>query len=161
MKAGKTRVWRSRKGVSVVIATVILVAVAIVVSVAVAFWMGSITGQYTRFEKLQVVDPLSAKGASYWNLTFTIRNTGAADATIDNVLINGYTANSTKWNAIWSQSDDGTTWENFNCDLLIPSGQTKYMRIDIPLSATSSGTTLEIKFHSAAGMEYPKMVMLP
>ena len=43
-----------RKAISPVIATVILVAVAISVSVAVSYWMGSIAGQYTSFEKVEI-----------------------------------------------------------------------------------------------------------
>ena len=88
----KSRGLRGRKGISPVIATVILVAVAITVAVLVAFWMGGITGQYTRFEKLQVQDPVIEKiptdSPTDWNLTFTIKNTGASEATIDDVFIN-------------------------------------------------------------------------
>ncbi|MCD6530301.1 type IV pilin, partial [Candidatus Bathyarchaeota archaeon] len=83
---------RGKRGISPVIATVILVAVAITVAVSVAFWMGGISGQYTRFEKLQVQDPVIVKyynmtdnaGANnHWNLTFTVKNVGSTDATIE------------------------------------------------------------------------------
>ena len=45
---------KNRKGLSPVISTVILVAVAITVAVAVAYWMSSIAGQYTTFEKVEI-----------------------------------------------------------------------------------------------------------
>ena len=45
---------KNRKGLSPVIATVILVAVAITVAVSVAYWMSSIAGQYTTFEKVEI-----------------------------------------------------------------------------------------------------------
>lgn len=45
---------KSRKGLSPVISTVILVAVAITVAVSVAYWMSSIAGQYTTFEKVEI-----------------------------------------------------------------------------------------------------------
>ncbi len=46
------KILKNRKAVSPVIATVILVAVAITISVAVAYWMGGISSQYTKFENL-------------------------------------------------------------------------------------------------------------
>jgi flagellin-like protein len=49
---------RSRRAVSPVIATVILVAIAITVAVAVAYWMGGIAGQYTRFEQIEIQSAL-------------------------------------------------------------------------------------------------------
>jgi len=45
---------KNRKGLSPVIATVILVAVTITVAVAVSYWMSSIAGQYTTFEKVEI-----------------------------------------------------------------------------------------------------------
>lgn len=50
----KTLKLKNRKGLSPVIATVILVAVAITVAVSVAYWMSSIAGQYTTFEKVEI-----------------------------------------------------------------------------------------------------------
>ncbi|MCJ7761670.1 hypothetical protein MUP59_11115, partial [Candidatus Bathyarchaeota archaeon] len=46
----------SRKGISPVIATVILVAVTITVSVSIAYWMGGISGSYTRIGNRVFID---------------------------------------------------------------------------------------------------------
>ncbi len=51
---------------SPVIATVILVAVAITVAVAVAYWMGGIASQYTKFEKVEI-----QTGVCTWNKSGT------------------------------------------------------------------------------------------
>ena len=153
----KSRGLRGRKGISPVIATVILVAVAITVAVSVAFWMGGITGQYTRFEKLQVLDPVIDKGTGEWNLTFTIKNTGASDATINDVLINGVSYSS-------FSGIDVTDPTGFSTNgLPITSGSTDTLTLNINASSSglSAGTTIEVKFRSASGSEYPKMVTLP
>ncbi|MGQ9461354.1 MAG: archaellin/type IV pilin N-terminal domain-containing protein, partial [Candidatus Bathyarchaeaceae archaeon] len=42
-----------RRGISPVIATVIIVAVTIAVSIAVAYWMGGLASFFTRFEKIE------------------------------------------------------------------------------------------------------------
>ncbi|RLF08230.1 MAG: hypothetical protein DRJ64_01405, partial [Thermoprotei archaeon] len=44
----------NNKGISPVIATVIIVAVAIAISIAVAFWMTGIVGLFTGFEQVQI-----------------------------------------------------------------------------------------------------------
>ncbi|PDM26810.1 hypothetical protein CP083_01890 [Candidatus Bathyarchaeota archaeon B24-2] len=166
---------RGKRGISPVIATVILVAVAITVAVSVAFWMGGITGQYTRFEKLQVQDPVIVKSSDHWNLTFTVKNVGSTDATIEELLINGEPFSSSTWNVNGSQVTNSTyvfasstesglstvTGSNSTISVTIESGNTYYIRVRLGASLTSSGTALEFKFRTASGYEYPKMVTLP
>ncbi|MCD6530617.1 hypothetical protein J7L06_10120 [Candidatus Bathyarchaeota archaeon] len=165
---------RGKRGISPVIATVILVAVAITVAVSVAFWMGGISGQYTRFEKLQVQDPVIVKDtdSQYWNLTFTIKNVGSTDATIEELFINGEPFSSSTWqhssvaNAstrIWSNSTQTFMGEGSNSTLSVTvnSGDTVYILVKLGGTLSSSGTTLEFKFRTASGYEYPKMVTLP
>ncbi len=94
------RVLKSRRGVSPVIATVILVATAITIAVAVAYWMGGITSQYTRFEKVEILsvycestsgthDVWNNTDVHYWEITMNLRNTGTTEATIIGAFING------------------------------------------------------------------------
>jgi len=46
----------NKKGISPVIATVIIVSVAIAIAVAVAFWMTGITGLFTRYERVEITN---------------------------------------------------------------------------------------------------------
>ena len=60
---------RKRKGVSPVIATVILVAVTITVAVAVAYWMSGIAGQYTSFEKVEIQSAvITYESPAHWQI---------------------------------------------------------------------------------------------
>ncbi|GAH13993.1 unnamed protein product, partial [marine sediment metagenome] len=78
-----------RKGVSPVIATVILVAVAITVSVGVSYWMSGIAGQYTNFEKVEIQSGYAVKvGTTGWNIIVTLKNSGSSTATITSCFIN-------------------------------------------------------------------------
>jgi len=102
-------VFRSRRGVSPVIATVILVATAITIAVAVAYWMGGITSQYTRFEKVEILSayceltewalwgdkdgdeiPQESDDDAYpcWVIELDLRNTGTTEATIVGAFVN-------------------------------------------------------------------------
>lgn len=101
----KMRDIKNRRAVSPVIATVILVAVAITIAVAVSYWMGGISSQYTRFEKIEVTSAYSASGTvslgppavpdpnwgiveDFWEVTLDLRNTGTTEASIINCFVN-------------------------------------------------------------------------
>ena len=157
MKKIVRRVSRGKKGISIVIATVILVAVAITVAVSVAFWMGSIAGQYTRLEKIQVQDPIISKSAGVWNLTFTVKNTGSTDSTVNEILINGLSLSSYGNNATVITPDDFS-----DNGLSLGSGDSGTILLRLQSGTDfSAGTTIEVKFRTVSGMEYPKMVTLP
>ncbi|RJS85863.1 type IV pilin, partial [Candidatus Bathyarchaeota archaeon] len=86
---------REKKGLSPVIATVILISVTIVVAVSVAYWMGSIASGYTTFEQIELPTSYARWDGNKtftnggWNITIELKNTGSADATIDNIFLNG------------------------------------------------------------------------
>ena len=179
-----------RKGVSPVIATVILVAVTITVAVAVAYWMSGIAGQYTQFEKDEkqsgyaetvgsvtevlyqtgdpeigtVIDgvtiavgmvrtPASSAG---WMITLELKNSGTSTATLIGVFINDKPIDQT--DIVCTQIDQAN-----DAKLPIESGTSVTVAItidDVPAVTYSSGTTLNIKLHSAAGMDYIRLVQL-
>jgi len=89
---------KNRRAVSPVIATVILVAVAITIAVAVSYWMGGISSQYTRFEKIELtsaycelttgLDWDTESGAACWVITVDFRNTGTTEASVIGTFVN-------------------------------------------------------------------------
>lgn len=81
----------NRKGISPVIATVIIVSVAIAIAVAVAFWMTGITGLFTRYERVEITNCYADWNSTgnFWVIVIQLRNSGSDDATIDEIFING------------------------------------------------------------------------
>ncbi|MEM4978942.1 MAG: archaellin/type IV pilin N-terminal domain-containing protein, partial [Candidatus Nezhaarchaeales archaeon] len=77
------------KAISPVIATIIIVAVAIVMSIAVAYWMMGLATTFTRYEKLEYTAAYAVPIGGNWNVTLTLKNTGTAVATVNDILING------------------------------------------------------------------------
>ncbi|MEM2110810.1 MAG: archaellin/type IV pilin N-terminal domain-containing protein [Candidatus Bathyarchaeia archaeon] len=155
---------RNRKGISPVVATVILVAVTIVVAVAVSYWMGGIAGLYTRFEKVEITSAYATYDADLftsggWNVTVTLKNTGSSDATIDNILINGKPY--TEYGANFAFVDpNGTEW-GIN-KMPLASGSTDTLKFQLAKTASfTPGVNIEVRLHSAAGQEYPKTLTLP
>ncbi|UCD44865.1 MAG: DUF4352 domain-containing protein [Candidatus Bathyarchaeota archaeon] len=152
---------RSRKAVSPVIATVILVAVAITVAVAVAYWMGGISGQYTKFEKVEIKSAVCTVDANFnWIIAITLKNSGTATATLDAVYVNN--------DACSNGTAPGAAVDTISTDLSysnayqLTSGEEQSFSVWIGVNylTLSSGTTVNIKIHSAGGMEYPKLVEL-
>ncbi len=156
------RTLKDKRAVSPVIATVILVAVAITVAVAVAYWMGGIAGMYTKFEKVEIQSAYAPKNADGdWNITLVLKNTGSANATLINAYVNNKPIDYYSPAITWYYS---TATQNYTAvpssGLTIGSGQqvTVYLIVDSTLF--SSGTTLNVKLHSAGGMDYVKLVEL-
>ena len=156
-----------RKGISPVIATVIIVAVTIAVAIAVAFWMTGIVGLFTGTEKLEIVSINAAPAAGGgWTITVTVKNTGTTTTSIDSIYINGYLAFPAGANAL-------DCVDNLNPNLpvqLIPGDQANIV-FDIRQDAcnlggnrvfnAAPGGSIEVKLHSTGGKEYPKLVVLP
>jgi flagellin-like protein len=151
---------KDRKAISPVIATVILVAVAITISVAVAYWMGGISSQYTRFEKVEIQSAQCVKGTTYWTITLTLKNSGSASSTLNNVYVNDQIA-VTGTGAVAALNSNVTSTSQYT----LLSGASKNIAIYVGtgwpvLSPLTSGTTIDIKIHSAGGMDYIKLVQL-
>jgi len=153
---------KNRKAISPVIATVILVAVAITVAVAVSYWMGGITSQYTKFEKVEIKSAQVVKNTTYWKVTFNLKNSGSATATLNNVYINDIAA------TFFDGLPSGNNTINYDTggltgELTITSGETSttlIVYIGTSYLTLSSGTAVNIKIHSAGGMDYIKLVEL-
>ena len=140
-----------RKGISPVIATVIIVAVTIAVAIAVAFWMTGIIGLFTGFEQLQIISAWDSENG----IAIIVKNAGTSTATVDEIFINGRP--SSEWNLQINQSQ---------VTLPQPIKPGQQLLFNLTLGAVPSGftvgpgTSLEIKLHTAAGKEYPKLIVL-
>ncbi len=168
----KRNIRNSKKGISTIIATIIIVSVSIVMAIAVAFWAMGIGNSFTKFEKVEFIsiyaDPRARYNATvqqpdgnYFNGTaFTInivlKNTGTAAATLNSIFLNsrpydtGY-ANITQTHIISETLAAGQT--------LTPRGI-----ITLPIDNTliwNSGSTVEVEIQTAAGRSYTSFVVLP
>ncbi|WP_052884967.1 archaellin/type IV pilin N-terminal domain-containing protein [Thermofilum pendens] len=154
---------QKRRGISPVIATVIIVAVTIAIAIAVAFWMTGIVGIFTgTVEKLEIVSLYAVPNAQGgWDVTVIVKNTGTISTSIDNIFINGVPVKNCN-PAITPNPDVTATPQP-----LKPGGD--------PLTITftlgngnecggtkfTSGVSIEVKLHSTGGKEYPKLITLP
>ena len=122
----KMKILKSKKALSPVVASIILIAVTVAVSIAVAVWMGALTFTFTKTEQLEVQGCVFTTG----KVTLTVQNTGTADLTVNKYKI-GTTGNPTSLTPV-----------------LIAQGLTASVAIPLPWNA---GTTYDIYIITASG----------
>jgi flagellin-like protein len=76
---------RSRKALSPVVASIILIAVTVAVSIAVAAWMGALTTSQMNTEQVKITNMLFTTG----HIQVVANNTGTSPVTINEVWVNG------------------------------------------------------------------------
>jgi len=100
------KILRSRKALSPVVASIILIAVTVAVSIAVAAWMGALSFNFMGTEQLSFTSYTWNLPSTYFN--FTVKNTGAGALTIQDVRIDGVTPPT-----IWYLDNGTSTWAPF------------------------------------------------
>jgi len=80
------KILRSKKALSPVVASIILIAVTVAVSIAVAAWMGALTFTFMGTEELTISELTWIGPNTGFNLT--IDNTGTKDVTITQIQVN-------------------------------------------------------------------------
>lgn len=128
-----------KKGISPVIATVILVAVALVLAVALAGWVMGIWGGLGSTEALQIAGSISKVNDIVW-VNATILNKGTAPANITKVEMideSGNVLTNTSTNAVVSAG--GTLTYDFNM------GNT---------GSVAVGKTYMVRFYTTSGNLY-------
>jgi flagellin-like protein len=84
------RIFRSRKALSPVVASIILIAVTVAVSIAVAAWMGALTFTFMGTEQAQItkIQWVWSATPSSRQFKITVNNTGTKDLTFNQILVN-------------------------------------------------------------------------
>jgi flagellin-like protein len=117
------KMHKSRKALSPVIATIILIAVTVAVSIAVAAWMGALTFSFMGSSSLTVTNVTFSGTTNTTNnkIVLSIKNTGTKTVTIGQVKVNNVietidTSSITTYaaGATGSVTLDGVGWINGN-----------------------------------------------
>ena len=161
----------NRKGISPVIATVIIVAVAIAIAIAVAFWMTGIVGIFTgQVEQLQIVAATPSGSAGDYTIKVIVKNAGTTPVTVDGVFITPInlvittgdtTTTASCSGAAGGFSDDAAALNDIDTDSKCTINPGESATITIEHLYGSPGQSVEVKLHTAAGKEYPKLLVLP
>jgi archaellum component FlaF (FlaF/FlaG flagellin family) len=104
---------------------------------------------FTRFEKLEITSAYYDSDAE--QVVLTVKNTGSADASIDNIFVNG------------RPCDTGC---GVNVPMPLSVGSNATITVAKPPSGVTNGgwvhgVTYEIAIHTASGKTYPVSVLIP
>ncbi|MEM4701235.1 MAG: archaellin/type IV pilin N-terminal domain-containing protein [Candidatus Bathyarchaeia archaeon] len=142
------KLFKSRKALSPVVASIILIAVTVAVSIAVAAWMGALTFTFTATEQLQItyVDFVKSGNSPTNTIYVRVRNSGNTPVTITEAWVNGVAAtivNATNARTIDANSaavlqvQMSNTWNfgaNYQVKLLSSKGNQFYYTATAPSS---------------------------
>jgi flagellin-like protein len=89
------KILKSKKALSPVVASIILIAVTVAVSIAVAAWMGALTFTFTATEQVQITNMAFGQNGADKVITLTVNNTGTSPVTINEAWVNNVKQSST------------------------------------------------------------------
>jgi flagellin-like protein len=144
------KILRSRKALSPVVASIILIAVTVAVSIAVAAWMGALTFNFMATEQGQISN-LQFTTTNPQNITVTFLNTGTTPITITQVWINNVQqVGPFMWNTT------NTSTYTITANSVATCGITTFTGITLV-----SGAQYEVKLVSSKGNTFPRTSLAP
>jgi FlaG/FlaF family flagellin (archaellin) len=160
----KRHLRRNKKGMSIVISTIIIVAISITMAIAVSFWAMGIGDAMQKFEKLEFVSayagdtPVYYAGRQCFVIYLNVKNTGTNTATINNVFLDNK-----PYNAQNNRTPGGIlAYQNGVIAISLQTGQSLGGQLYLPVGGLwNSGDYVDIEIETTAGRHYPYTVMLP
>ena len=134
----------TRKAISPILATVIIIAVTLVIAIGVIGWIMGIWGSFGSTESLQIYPDsyiVNSTGGGKVILSLHIKNTGTATANIEKVEVLGIGTNSSVGISI---KPGDYNWYN--------------VTISSPSDYPTPGTSYQVKIYTAAGNVYSAVV---
>jgi len=129
------KILKSRKALSPVVASIILIAVTVAVSIAVAAWMGALTFTFMGTEQVDIRN-IAWQPNNGFNLT--IYNTGTSPVTITQV---------------WVNNVDKTSASNIGSGLTIAEGGNKQLNVNYNYV---NGTSYDLLVVTSKGNKFSK-----
>jgi flagellin-like protein len=136
---------RSRKALSPVVASIILIAVTVAISIAVAVWMGALSVGFEGTEQLVITSATVTSGSSC-SAVIGVSNTGASSVTISQIWVGN--TQITAGVTCTGMSSGNTLAANSQGTVTIPTTAT-------PIQNFISGYSYTLKLISAKGNSYP------
>ena len=140
---------KSKKALSPVVASIILIAVTVAVSIAVAAWMGALTIGFMGTEEIKITSVKFQGATPDKTMNVTLTNTGTTDVTISELWVNG------------AQQSGMTYWETDGAvedDAVIGKNSAMTVQVDYPWAA---GSSYNIQLKSTKGNTFPYTANAP
>ena len=132
------KILKSKKALSPVVASIILIAVTVAVSIAVAAWMGALTFTFMKTEELKIT---GVTFPSANNTVISVTNTGANTLTVSSITIDDVAHTPSDWGG------------SFGSDQSLAKGASGTITIDN--HAWTSGYKYTYAILTTSGNKYP------
>jgi hypothetical protein len=137
---------QNKRGISPVIATIVIVIVALAVSMGGGIWLAGTVPAFAMYEELKVC---SSYIEDFDTAVFHVKNTGNAEATIDMIHVNGREPDGDGWSSTSSQLRPGD-------EATITVTASSY-----PIETFAPGIAYDFAIGTAAGGKYPAKARAP
>jgi flagellin-like protein len=135
------KITKSRRALSPVVASIILIAVTVAVSIAVAAWMGALTFNFMATEQLDLGQPRAWTGNT---VTINVTNTGSGKITLSGAEVSG---TPTTFTIQW-RSGNATSYT-------LDAGEKAAIVITNPSGNFTAGTAYNFAIISSSNKRYP------
>lgn len=147
-----------KKGISIILSTIILISLAIIISIIVVMYFSGITETLMTIERIEVSYAWSMKGfEDYYYIAIFFKNNGRNNIIICDVSINGKSfkdfSHGTKINIGNSKTINELNINDESAFLSVEPGEIGSVGISIPSNKVSTGQTIHIMIHTINGGE--------
>jgi flagellin-like protein len=144
-----------KRGISPVIATVILVAIAIVISIAAAFWMTGLLTSFTSYERVQIIASYAIRSGNTYKAYVNMTNIGAANVTVTAILINDK-----PYGTYGASISNGTSTITLPWSFG-PGHRFNLVIENLNVATFKPGSTIKVSVMTASGATYDRTITLP
>ena len=163
---GRSMMPSMDRGISAIMATVIMVAIAVALAIGASIWSTSMASYYSPYEGLEVAQAWSyVMPQGDFMVNARIKNVGMTEMTVDNLLINGKPFPRFD-GGVQVTIDEGGGAKPFDPDdpstlPTLSQMEQALVAVQIPGGAVSNGQTLEFQIHTANGKAWHFYATLP
>lgn len=157
------QVLKSRKGLSTVVTTLIILVVSVLLATVVTFYAINVTTTRVQEENLRVTKGHIWVNSTVAQAAFVIANIGGRDTLIDKIQVRGQDLGWTDYTVYYNRTTTApitdldylgvfTGWDNATDDLSLKSGECLVIYIEDPgtISVADIGTTCSITVFTAS-----------
>jgi len=130
---------KSRKALSPVVASIILIAVTVAVSIAVAAWMGALTIGFMGTEEIKITSMTFGSGTPE-TIVITASNTGTSPVTLNGASVNGVSIAAGNIAYLSGANTDGTVASNAQITITLTSNWDAGSNYQVKLTSTKGNT---------------------
>jgi len=160
-KVGRSR-FREFKGISLTLATIIILAAVITITLAFSYWVGGLTQVFLGFERVEVshVEVVYDPFEDGWNVSIGLVNKGVWDSTFTDFLVNGKPMEVYSRNVVLIDPEGNCYTSSRDLSIRLKAGTSMTLTVWIKAGGFEHGQIVSITLQTARGGSFQRDVVL-